>query len=619
MFRPEWAHWFHLLVARADLPRTLALLASRQGIELETQGEENQTLLSDELVDYLAHFQRLSQQYRAFWPETDTDQFRLSDQELDTLQESPPKVLAAALAVLEQWRVEAEPFIQQWDQEKVRQVDLVLYGELARHLADHPRSAALDLAALQEDHGEWLCAALFVLPEPLVTQSAPVTPILCPVAGASHSFLLAVGLPVDMQQLTDQVVEAKGRALAIPPWAPGFATTVQVDIQLWLEKSAARMHRLHHALAEVYHRHDIPRHLRAVARLQWFFTAIEQVRPGPWLVHVSGWTDQADESHLNRLLQQAHLHALMDLSATPPAAEPPTLLVNPWWVKPFELFARLLGVPGQYEVDPSPLLVVLAPLLFGYMFGDVGQGLLLALIGLVWRKSLAISWLLITGGLSSVCFGLLFGSVFCREDILPALWLHPAQHPLPVLGVPLAWGVVILVTGVILDGIGHYWRGGLASWWLRQSGILLLYLGLIGWLLHPLGWMVAAVALGWYLVGNRLAGDDLLTLLGRLGHLLEVTMQLAVNTLSFARVGAFALAHAGLSQAVVTLAGLTDQAWAAFLVLLLGNLLVIVLEGLVVSVQTTRLILFEFFIRFLKGEGRPFRPLVPPPGWLFQA
>ena len=96
-------------------------------------------------------------------------------------------------------------------------------------------------------------------------------------------------------------------------------------------------------------------------------------------------------------------------------------------------------------------------------------------------------------------------------------------------------------------------------------------------------------------------------------------MQLAVNTLSFARVGAFALAHAGLSQAVVTLAGLTDHAWAAFLVLLLGNLLVIVLEGLVVSVQTTRLILFEFFIRFLKGEGRPFRPLVPPPGWLFQA
>ncbi|MDJ0893080.1 MAG: ATPase, partial [Gammaproteobacteria bacterium] len=90
-------------------------------------------------------------------------------------------------------------------------------------------------------------------------------------------------------------------------------------------------------------------------------------------------------------------------------------------------------------------------------------------------------------------------------------------------------------------------------------------------------------------------------------------LRLLVNTVSFARVGAFALAHAGLSSAIVTLADAADVWWLAGLVLLLGNLLVILLEALVVSVQTTRLVLFEFFMRFLRAEGRPFRPLRPPP------
>jgi V/A-type H+-transporting ATPase subunit I len=77
------------------------------------------------------------------------------------------------------------------------------------------------------------------------------------------------------------------------------------------------------------------------------------------------------------------------------------------------------------------------------------------------------------------------------------------------------------------------------------------------------------------------------------------------------RVGAFALAHAGLSMAVVGLSDATTSMLFTALILLLGNVLIIALEGLVVSIQTTRLVLFEFFIRFLHGEGRPFRPLEP--------
>ncbi len=95
-----------------------------------------------------------------------------------------------------------------------------------------------------------------------------------------------------------------------------------------------------------------------------------------------------------------------------------------------------------------------------------------------------------------------------------------------------------------------------------------------------------------------------------MGALFEQLFQLAVNSLSFSRVGAFALAHAGLSQAVVALAGLAGH--GGWMVLVLGNLFILALEGLVVSIQTTRLVLFEFFIRFLRAEGLGFRPLPAP-------
>jgi V/A-type H+-transporting ATPase subunit I len=89
-------------------------------------------------------------------------------------------------------------------------------------------------------------------------------------------------------------------------------------------------------------------------------------------------------------------------------------------------------------------------------------------------------------------------------------------------------------------------------------------------------------------------------------------MQILVNTLSFARVGAFALAHSALSAAVVTVAAAAGSVPGWLLVMVLGNLLIIGLEGLVVSIQTTRLVLFEFFNRFLVGTGRVFRPLPAP-------
>ncbi|MBD3648729.1 MAG: ATPase, partial [Pseudomonadales bacterium] len=128
-------------------------------------------------------------------------------------------------------------------------------------------------------------------------------------------------------------------------------------------------------------------------------------------------------------------------------------------------------------------------------------------------------------------------------------------------------------------------------------------------------YLVGVVAgIVWYLAGSlwseRTRGVSALG--PAAGELFEYGLQLVVNTVSFIRVGAFALAHAGLGATVFSLATSSESVITTILVLFIGNIMIIALEGLVVSVQTTRLLLFEFFIRFMKAGGRPFRPLVPP-------
>ena len=147
----------------------------------------------------------------------------------------------------------------------------------------------------------------------------------------------------------------------------------------------------------------------------------------------------------------------------------------------------------------------------------------------------------------------------------------------------------------------------------RDAGGVVVYLGLLLSVFGRAGLWLAASGVVWTVTAELLHRRSALSLAAALGELLERTLQLAVNTLSFARVGAFALAHAGLSSAVIALAEVAGHGLSGLLVLILGNLLILVLEAMVVSIQTTRLVLFEFFTRFLTGAGRVFVPLPPPP------
>jgi len=127
------------------------------------------------------------------------------------------------------------------------------------------------------------------------------------------------------------------------------------------------------------------------------------------------------------------------------------------------------------------------------------------------------------------------------------------------------------------------------------------------------GLMVALFGAVWFILGAVALAkrERFSTLAAATAEFVEQTLRLLVNTVSFARIGAFTLAHAALSVAVLEMASASGR-YGYWIVLVLGNVLIIALEGLVATIQTTRLLLFEFFIRFLTGAGREFKPLTPP-------
>jgi V/A-type H+/Na+-transporting ATPase subunit I len=251
--------------------------------------------------------------------------------------------------------------------------------------------------------------------------------------------------------------------------------------------------------------------------------------------------------------------------------------------------------------------------LFGFMFGDIGQGAVLCAIGLLMKRRMPTLALLVPGGAMAMVFGLLFGSVFAREDWVPALWLHPLGDPMALLTAALALGAAILLCGLVLQALQAVWQHGLRHWWAHEAALLLAYGSALAATRWPQALWLVAVGAAWAALGALITAPAgrLAALVAGLAHFVEQALQLAVNTVSFARVGAFALAHAGLSVAVVGVAeALGGLGYGVALVL--GNLLILLLEGLVVGIQTTRLLLFEFFVRFLEGRGRAFKPLQPP-------
>jgi V/A-type H+-transporting ATPase subunit I len=416
----------------------------------------------------------------------------------------------------------------------------------------------------------------------------------------------------DIEALDRTIVARKARAVGLPPDLPADPAGIAGHLAARSESIVARERIARDSLAALAEHHALPQALGELALATWLVTHVPELPVTEHFAWITGWCADADDTRLKAALDARGLHYLLRLTPAPEGSVPPSVLRNPAWARPFELFAGMMGVPGTRDADPSLIVALLAPLMFGFMFGDVVQGLVVAVAGYALRNRLPPLRLLLPGGIVAIVFGLAFGSVMAREDLLPALWVRPLEDPLLVLGTALAFGAVVLTVGLLLNAAQFFWRDEGRKWLAGDAGVLFAYLGLVGTALDPRALWALPIGLAWAIAGpGILARGDRFGAVGRsAGEVAERMLQLGVNTVSFVRVGAFALAHAGLCTAVV---GMADAAGPGYWpVLIIGNAAIVALEGLVVSIQTTRLILFEFFIRFLTARGRPFEPLPKP-------
>ncbi|MFA7386470.1 MAG: V-type ATPase 116kDa subunit family protein [Thiohalobacteraceae bacterium] len=604
-FRPEPARWFECLVARDDLAFTLEVLAETGQIQLESDLVDDGAGLTD-LRSLLEEFHQLASRYRLYWPEAAAPV---------TLTGKPARTLERALRQLRDWGTQADAPIRELERLQAESAELVRQQQWLLALQQAlPEGSALDVSELVNT-GPLLCTLLYRVAEQAEIPPLPPQWLSWTIEQPLGGDLLLIGPAEQRAQLEHDLSAHRVRVIPLADWLHGTPRAAASQIAARLQIYSRDRKTLQRQLLTLSDRFGLSDVLGEVARLDWFLRNVRYQESGANLAWVRGWSSAPAADVLQSQLATAGVRALVRFTAPPQDRRPPLVLRNPRWARAFEMFPRLLGMPSAQEADPSSVLALVVPLLFGYMFGDLGQGFVILLAGLLLRKRLPIAALLVPAGASAMLFGLLFGSFFAREDLFEPLWMHPMSQPLLVLGIPLAFGVLLLCFGLLLNGIQARWRGEGRHWWWREAPVILIYLSLLGLFFHPGAKLALVIGLVWAVVGTLVAGHG--GLAGRLGiavgELVEQIFQLAVNTLSFSRVGAFALAHAGLSQAVVGLAEVAGQ--GGWLVLVIGNVFILGLEGLVVFIQTTRLVLFEFFIRFLRGEGQGFAPL-PAPDYL---
>ena len=605
MLRPLPARWFEILAARDDATLVLEALARTGAVELEPRASVGLPAALGDVMPLLAQYAELSARHHAYWPPPERCRRW-------AFPEGPVATLQRSLATIRAWAEEAEPLIRALQRAEAEQGEWRLWQRVPPALGQ-----GAPLPSQLAEAGPWLRVRLFGLPQGSVAAqalpggAAELVWRELTIDGAVH--LLVAGRTEELQAMAQTVTTLKGTVHELPDGLQAADGNLAAHLEQRLAAIEHELQRLRAALAELQPRHDLNRALGDANRLQWLLRNVHALESGEWLCWITGWTSDASGERLARALRDCGARALLRFAPPPKDSLAPLLLNNPRWVRPFELFSRALGMPASNEADPSWLLAIVVPLMFGYMFGDVGQGLVLAVAGWWFRDRSPIARLLMVGGLSATLFGALFGSVFGLHQLLPALWLHPLDAPLQVLLAPLVGGALLLTLGLGLGALASGWRGQWRAWLLTDAGLVVVYLGLLAALVEPGGLQVAAAGALYFCLGHALHAGRAAAGLAALGELVEKTLQIMINTLSFARVGAFALAHAGLSSAIVSLMDAADSLLAKALVLIVGNAVVIVLEAMVVSIQTTRLVLFEFFARFLTGAGRPFRPLAPPP------
>lgn len=363
---------------------------------------------------------------------------------------------------------------------------------------------------------------------------------------------------------------------------------------------------------------------------------------------LTGWIPASSEEAFQKQLDQLESveytfeGAEEELSHSPPVA-----LKNKAVFRPFEFFVDMYGLPSYDEVDPTPFVAITYILLFGIMFGDLGQGICVSIVGwLMWKwKKMKLGKILVPCGISAAVFGTLFGSVFGFEHALDPFYknvlglsgkpievMEPATTNMIIYSA-VGIGMVLVIVAILINIYScirrKHWENALFG----PNGLagLVFYTALVagfggqlvfGWQIVNTAYIIGLIVLPILVMFFREVLGGLVEhrsdwkpeswgnfIMQNFFEVFEFLLSYATNTMSFLRVGAFVLVHAGMMLVVFTLAEMSSGI-AFVLIAVIGNIFVMALEGLLVGIQVLRLEFYEMFSRFFDGDGRPFNPVV---------
>lgn len=368
-------------------------------------------------------------------------------------------------------------------------------------------------------------------------------------------------------------------------------------------------------------------------------------------VFISGWIPEGEVMALEKRLGEITGDRYV-LHATPPNTslreQAPVLLKHSRLLRPFEMLISTYGLPDYQEIEPTLFVALSYIVMFGMMFGDAGHGMVLAAFGVAAliagqrKKVKDLGVLLLFGGLSSTIFGVVYGSYFGIEALKKyALWHDPLEgNPIQLMYGAIGIGVLIISLGLILNIINRFRRGDILGGVLDKFGLvgLLFYWGTLALLIHgaaiqSLGLMSTSVILflvvpivGWSVKeplehffarrtgGQKKANNGLASaIMESCVGAFEAILSYLANTISFVRLAAYAMSHAALLFAAFMVSvEVKDLPFVgsalSLIVIIFGNIIALVLEGIIASVQALRLEYYEFFSKFFSGNGKPFEP-----------
>ncbi len=355
----------------------------------------------------------------------------------------------------------------------------------------------------------------------------------------------------------------------------------------------------------------------------------EYIYEGKGVSAISGWIPPSLEERFREHMR-ANLGSLMELKFDE-EEEGPIYIRLPSFIAPFKLLThRMMGYPKAAQIDPTPMVSLLFPIMFGMMFGDIGHGALLLLFGLFLLKSKGqtlrdLGGVLIPAGICSIIFGLLYGEVFLKEIYHPLLF-SPIHEPFKMLLVAIVFGLIHLNLAFIANIINKVGEreylfsilgyGGLITVLMYDLAAYAVYRakGDVGSAFSNPYMKIAAGLLGItalvMIIEPKLKGHGIFEGMMELFEaMLEGTIGLLANTFSYLRLAGFAIAHASFGIIAESMVGEGGSLVKFLIVSGFMNLFAMGLEGMAAFIQASRLTLYEFMTKFFRGEGRPLKTI----------